>query len=132
MPRIGPIEYVIDRARRFVTLTSHGDPTTEQWRAALEAAVADPEFQPGFGFLSDRRAVSEPPSSSFVREAARYLSERSDVFAGARWAVLVDTAVGYGMARMGQAHVSDGLGMEVEIFRDRQKAVDWLCESRGR
>lgn len=128
MPRVGPIEYLVDGARRFVTFISHEDPSLEEWIAALEAIFADPDFQPGFGFLSDRRTVREPAASNFVQEAARYLSKRRDIFAGGRWAVLVDTPVGYGMARLGQAYISEGLCLQVEIFKDRDEAVAWLCE----
>jgi hypothetical protein len=122
------MEYVVDGARRFVSVVSHENPTFFQWRATLEAAIADPAFQPGFGFLSDRRAVREPASTRFIRDLARYASERRDVFTGVRWAVVVDTPVGYGMARMGKALVSDDLRMEVEIFRDLSQAVEWLSE----
>ena len=131
VPRIGPMEYCIDVARGVVTVVSHANPTLEEWCAALKAVFADPQFQRGFGFLSDRRAVPEPASIAWVRGAARFVSEHPDVFRGARWAALVDTPVGYGMTRVGQAYVRYQVGMVVEAFNDRQQAIEWLCEGLG-
>jgi hypothetical protein len=130
MPRLGPIDYTIHTSSRVVAITSHEDPSIEEWIAVLEAVLADPKFEPGFVFLSDRRAVTAPASTSFIEQAAAYLSERPAVFGGSRWAILVDTPGSYGMARMGQAIVNDQSSLEVRIFRDPADALMWLTDRR--
>ena len=126
---VGPIEFGIDAELGVVLFVSRADPTIAQWIHAVETILGDPEFQVGFGFVSDRSAVREPAKPAFVREAARYLRHRQDVFARTRWAVLVQDTVGFGMARMGQAYVPE-TGPDVQIFSDVDAAIAWAAGRR--
>ena len=120
-----PVTYSISEAERLVRFHYHGAaPTFAEWRAATEAAMADPEYRPGFDFLADRRGVAAQ-SVEFVRNVVEFDRARQQEFVGSRLALVVDTAASYGMSRMLQA-LTDGLPFRVAIFHDLEAAEAWL------
>lgn len=115
-----PISYTIDPAARVATVAVTGEVAREAWTEAIRAMFADPAYAPGFGVLVDRRRAAVP-SADFVRHVVRFLSRYHREMAGARVAMLVGEAAGYGMARMLQI-LADQLPFELEVFTDPDEA----------
>ena len=121
-----PLWYTIDPDARLVTLRYEGDVTFEEWADVMCAAFRDPLFNPGFGFLADRRA-SPAVSTGYIRRVVTFAKAHEAELGKCRWATVVSTPSAYGMARMTQ-----GLGQDIkgpfEVFNDIDAALRWLRE----
>ena len=117
-----PATYEIDRQRRLITSRLWGPVTDREVFEHNEKLRGDPDFDPTYQQLVDLTEVTEVVvSTSMINETSL------DQFfePGTRRAmVAVDDAV-YGMARM-FALRAESVGQTIEIFRDSQKARDWL------
>lgn len=90
----------------------------------MEAVLAGPSYRPGFNFLSDRRMQTDVPSANFVREAADFLTRRSQEMGGFRWAGVAYNTPVYGMARMFSI-ISELKGVRARAFDDYDEALAW-------
>jgi hypothetical protein len=125
-----PISFEVDARRRLVRLGYTGaTPNIQAWEAVMTAILQDPRYQPGFGFLIDRRAVP-PPDAPFVRATVLFRENHAAELAGARWAVVVSDPANYGMARMGQALGDAQTHVQQRAFTDVDEAEAWLLEPR--
>jgi hypothetical protein len=116
----------IDPALSLVTFLYTSNPTFAEWRSAMEAVFADPAYRPGFHFLGDRRSVPAPPSREYFEQALEFTLAHADQVRGSRWATVVATPAGYGMARVAQAISEDSSPIEFGIFTDLGAALSWL------
>ena len=121
--------YRIDKNDRIVYLEG-ADPTLEQWRETLLAIFADPDYETGFDFLSDRRAIESPRSTLFIKAAVSFLRDHSEQVGQCKWASVVSTTVAYGMARMAQI-LSEDTEITVQAFTDIDEARRWLLAGKG-
>jgi hypothetical protein len=118
--------YRIDKSNRIVYLEGD-DPPLEVWRQIMLAVFADPDFETGFNFLSDRRPAVEARSSEYLRAALSFLKYHKDELGNCKWATVVSTMAAFGMGRMTQI-LSENLGIRVEVFKDIDEAIDWLLQ----
>jgi|SRR4030095_10581041 hypothetical protein len=116
-----PASYSLDPARHLVLTHSSGVLTDQEIRDVYEGIRNDPAFKPTFQQLCDLRDVTGITASvDTLRDLAR-----SHIFApGTRRAFVVARDVDYGMSRLFQAYVMEGVVLEV--FRDIEKAEMWL------
>ena len=127
-----PITHSIDATQRIVTLVYASEPDFAQWRDAMEAVFADPDFRPGMSFLADRRAVSTPPDREYLRSLSKFANRQGERLHDSRFAALVTTPEAYGMVPIGQTFV-EGDSIEVAVFLDEEAARKWLCrEGEGK
>jgi hypothetical protein len=122
------VTYSIEPGERIVYLTVTGESSLAEWEAAMSAALADPAYQKGFNFLSDRRAQTNVPDTGFTKGAIAFFQAHSSEFDGCRLAAVSDRDAVYGMSRM-FAMLSEGTCVRVEAFRDYEDARRWLRES---
>jgi hypothetical protein len=122
------ITYTIDETAGLATLTYAGTPTDKEFREAMLAIFADARYRPGFSFVADRRSV-EAPTTDYVRRVTDFMNGHRTEMAGSRWATVVASLAGYGMARMGQVF-AHGHPAELGIFTDLDEAVAWLVDRR--
>src|SRR3954469_9426642 len=94
------ITYHIDPLERIVFLTTTGESSLSEWRAAMEAILEAPRYQPGFNFLSDRRQETDVPNTEFAKGAADFLKDHSQEMGNFRWAAVSHNSAVYGMQRM--------------------------------
>jgi hypothetical protein len=120
--------YRIDKESRTVRLEGE-PPDIEEWKKTLSAVFADPDFEKGFSFLSDRRFSDKARSSDFLKAALAFLQSHEDKMGRCKWATVVSTTVAYGMGRMVQI-LSENMNIEVEVFTDIDKARLWLAAER--
>ena len=116
--------YRIDKVNRIVYLEGD-DPGLELWRQTMLAIFADPEFETGFHFLSDRRSATEARSSDYLKSALSFLKYYEKEMGRCKWATVVSTMTAFGMGRMTQI-LSENLSVRIEVFKDIDEAVDWL------
>ena len=108
----------------IVRMESSGTVSFFEWKAALDAALASPDYRPGMGVMHDQRLQKDAPSPEEGKSRAAYVVARGIP----RWAVLVGSDVQYGMARLGDAH-SAGTATEIQAFRDPAEAEAWARRS---
>jgi hypothetical protein len=118
-----PTFYKIDRQRRLVMTTYSGVLTLTDALGHQQSILNDPDFDPNFSQLFDVTHVTDVQlSADDVRELAR-----KTVFAAdSRRAILVNTDLKFGLARM-FAVFRDSLGEKgIRVFRDLEDALDWV------
>lgn len=104
----------------LVYLESSEAPTLEEWRAAVEGALASSDYQPGMGVLHDTRLIKRFHSVEEAEERVAFVTKLGI----RRWAVLAESPVGYGLGRLGEG-LSSGTPTEIRAFRDPAKAEAW-------
>ena len=116
-----PASYRLDPSRRLVFTHSSGVLTDQEVRDVYDQIRRDPAFDPTYQQLCDLRDVTGITATvDTLRDLAR-----SHLFApGTRRAFVVARDVDYGMSRLFQAYVVEGVVLEV--FRDMEKAEEWL------
>lgn len=121
-----PATYRIDSDRGVVITTLQGRVTDRDLADHQRQVRADPAFHPGLDQLVDGRAITEVRvTSGGVRAVAV-----SDYFAeGTRRALVMDSDVAYGMARMFEMLRASG-PEEVRVFRTIGEAQVWLALTR--
>ena len=103
-----------------VVIVSDEQATLAEWKAAVDAALADGDYRPGMGVLHDQRRLRDAPSAEEGRARAAYVAWRGM----RRWAVLAGSDAAYGMGRMGEG-ISSGTATEIRAFRDPAEAEAW-------
>lgn len=125
-----PFTHAIDPDPGIVVLTYTRQPTFSEWAKAMKKVLADPDYRPGLGILSDRRKVGGTADPPTVQAMADWVHAHRDRFANCRWAVVVspDAVAEYGMARMGSM-LFEPAGIELRAFTDYADAVAWVASS---
>jgi hypothetical protein len=121
------LAYSIDPVAGVVELRYSGSYDIAEWSSVMHAILQDPAFRAGYGFLSDRRLVSEAPTTEFVQGTLSFLKTHQAVLRASRWAAIVGDAASYGMGRMAQ-QLGEALPFPIEIFTDAGRARRWLRE----
>jgi hypothetical protein len=116
-----PVSWRISKG--IVWLASTEPVTFEEWKAAIDGAQADKDFQPGMGILHDQRQLKHGPSIEEGHARVAFVASRRI----RKWAVLAESPDGYGMARVGQA-LSEHTATAIRAFRDPVAAEAWLRE----
>jgi hypothetical protein len=124
-----PYHLSIDAKLRIATLVCNRLPTLTEWPTLFDEMQAHPGFGPGFGFLIDRRAITEPAETEYVHSLVAILRRNEQLFVGTRCAVIVPNVASYGMMRMMELML-DGSPFHVRGFKEFHKAARWLL-ARG-
>jgi hypothetical protein len=120
------IIYSIDAGARIVRLEFVGDISPDQWAGTLRAILRTATYEPGFGFLVDRRNAS-PPTVEYVEFSIGLAMLNERRLAGARWAVVTSSPASLEMARMGKTLAQGaGLPTPIQVFDDVESAERWL------
>lgn len=119
-----PLRYSIHTSARYVEVIYLSDPTSEQWYGAMKAVLADPKYQSGFGVLLDRRSVTSPPTTEYIKKCVRFISDHREVIGGGRWAVVTSDLGTYGMGRMAEQLLENQDCLRA--FRSIDEAQMWL------
>jgi hypothetical protein len=122
--------YRVSPAERIVYLTVVGAATAREMSDAMLSALADPDYRPGFDFLSDRSHGTDCPDTACVRAGVDFLREHSAEMGYYRWAAVSPHAAVYGMLRM-FSMLGETRGIRAEPFADFDEARRWLLDRRG-
>lgn len=117
-----PASFVIDHANRLVRSKAWGVLEEEDLAATQRGVRNDKQFDPMYRQIYDFSEVTEIRLSA---ERLRLLAYNSPFSPKAPRAVVVNSDVAYGMARM-YSLMGDRDPEHFRIFRDRESALRWL------
>jgi len=123
------VEYQIDPVRQVVFTRCCGLLTiTEMWDACRRLR-SDPAFDPDQRQLIDLVEVTGMDTPS---DALQHFARDGDPFSGkSRRAVVAPQSFAYGIARMYEALREDKGPGELQVFRTRSEAAEWLGLAAG-
>lgn len=113
-----PVSWHISEGTVFLESDEHA--TLDEWKAAIDAALANSDYEPGMGVLHDTRLTKHFPSIDEAKERVAFVERRGI----RRWAVLAESPLGLGLARMG-AGMSAGASIDIRAFNDSTEAEAW-------
>ena len=117
-----PASYEIDQQRRLITSRLWGAVTDTEVYEHNRQLRGDPDFNPTYQQLTDLTGVTQ------IAVTTGMINETSlDQFfePGIRRAIVASTDGVFGMARM-FAMRAESVGQTIQVFRDLDKARDWL------
>ena len=122
-PRFARLAYSISATERLVTITGQVG-TIEDWRALLMSILHDPQLQPGFAFLRDRRGSVASVEGATIIGVVDAIRRFWPHIQPSRAAILVSEASDAGAAA---AHaLADAHGFCVRAFKSYDDAIEWL------
>jgi len=108
-------------------IKTKGKAEVSVFNSFLSETFNHPEWVPGASVLLDH---SELLLSSFnteeVRSVSNFVLRHSQKIGGGKWAFVIRGNFAYGMARMWQIITEENAPMEINIFKNREKALEWL------
>jgi hypothetical protein len=116
-----PIRYHIDRTRNVIYSTGAGWLSVEEILDLQQRAQRDPDFNPSLYQLHDFRAASFDLSYEGIEHLARTALPKP----GSRIAIVVDSSLSFGLARMFEAMRFES-GEEIGVLREMGDAHTWL------
>ena len=121
--RLMPTFYKIDKERKLVMTTYSGVLTIAEALGHQEKLPKDPNFDPSFSQLFD---VTHVTDVQLTAEDVRTLARTSVFSPDSRRAILVDSDLKFGLARMFEA-LRDTMGEKgIRVVRDLDDALDWI------
>lgn len=115
-------DYRIDRIRECVFSNASGFLTDEDLLGHQRRLMRDADFRSHLNQLWDLHDLDRIDISA---NAIRTLARNNPFGNGSRRALVVDSPLSYGLARMFQVYADESPD-EVEIFKDHGTAIDWL------
>ena len=122
-----PTLYKIDKERRLVLTTVSGVTTFAEGLEFQKNLQNDPDFDPSFSHLMDFRSASP---EDLTGNEIRALAVAKIFSANSRRAFLVNSDVGYGIARMFGTLREMAGDSGVRVFRDFDQALEWALGKR--
>lgn len=125
-----PITVQVRADEKLVRFEIVGDFTLAEIFDAIDGALEDAAFEPGFNVLTDHRRVGEPLTTFQAEQTVAHLDSLRDRIGGARWAAVVKTPASRGMLRM-VATLAERVPVEVRLFESIREAEAWLAEPKA-
>ena len=118
------LKWSIEPEARLVHLIYTGVVTLDDLTAAMKAVFDDPAYQPGFGFLVDRR-LALTPTTDYIEHAVAFVRRHKRNVTGSRVALVVSNSGAFGMMRLAQM-LGANLVKDICVFKDLGAAESWL------
>lgn len=120
-----PASYEIDKQKRMVVTTAWGVCTVDDVLRFREQVLKDSDFDPSFSQLADFTAVTQ---FDVTAGEVRMLAGMNPFSPDSRRALVAESGVVFGLARMFE--ILRGLKGEthIRVFRSRSEALAWLLE----
>ena len=118
-----PASYEIDQRRGLVITTASGVLTLAEALSHQERLLADEDFDRGFAQLLDLTGITEMTIDS---AGIRALAIRNIFSLHSRRAFLVNSELMFAFSRMFATFRGFEGEHQIEIFRTRKEALDWL------
>jgi len=118
-----PAFFKIDKERRIVMTTASGAFTLDDALDHQQRLRNDPEFDPSFSQLLDLTHVS---SIEIGPADVRRLAEENLFSSKSRRAILVNSDLAFGLARIFEVHRESAGESGINVFRDLDEALDWI------
>jgi hypothetical protein len=118
-----PVFYKIDKEHRLVMTTASGVFGFADMLGHQDLLLRDPDFDPAYSQLLDFTHVTKVEMDS---EDVRKLAARSVFWPCSRRAILVDTDIEFGFARMFEMLRENAGEKGIKVFRDLDDALSWI------
>jgi hypothetical protein len=118
------ITYSIDKILHIVYLKYTGNPDFDEWANTMSAVFRDPDYEPGYHFIMDRRHVTTPPTTEYIESIVDFVGQHPLELGSCRTAAVVSETASYGMGRMSQGVMDDT--DNTMKFTDIKEAKKWL------
>ena len=117
--------YVLDAESRLVRIAVRKNVPSAELIEFYERILAERAFQPGFGFLVDRRKLQEPPPAETIRQVIAYLRTRADRLLACRMAVVIAVATQERAWRSAEVLAGYYTPLTLRLFDDYDLAEAW-------
>lgn len=97
----------------------------DDWKAAVDAFLAHPDYRTGMGIIYDRRKLRRAPGVDELKIALAFVQSRRSKIGMARWALVVGSPAEFGMGRMAQILIGE-TEVRIRAFFDPQEAEMWV------
>ena len=121
-----PLAYTVDVAANLLRVRRWGRITAHEEEKACRQRACDPLVVPGIQVLVDCKAVEPADTTEMVRSISDCTRHIGAALQCGPLAIVVDTEVQYGMARMYQAY-TDSAHPITQVFRVEADALEWLA-----
>jgi hypothetical protein len=112
-------------------IKTKGDAEVAGFNSFLNEIFSHPKWTPGSSVLLDH---SDLILNSFrtdeVRSVSEFVLQKKEKIGQGKWAFIISGNFAYGMARMWQIITEERAPMEINIFKNREKALDWLLNDK--
>jgi hypothetical protein len=123
-----PVEYRVYEPEQLAVWTATGVASDAEWRACENRSRQDPRsLRIPYVLVDVTRQVSVPSKSYMEGLVRRLLSEKRAP--DSRWAIVASQDASAGVSYQVAAHL-EGTGLEVRVFRNRERAEAWLRAER--
>jgi hypothetical protein len=107
-----------------IWLKVRGDALPQEFSEAIDNAMADEQFIVNRPLVFDLQYYSRSPSTGDLRSRVMYLKTLENKISGTI-IVIVSSTLHYGLTRMFEVFAEQN-GLKVEIFKEEDKARQWL------
>jgi hypothetical protein len=118
-----PAFYKIAKERRLVLSTASGVLTLADALAHQDQILADSEFDPSYSQLMDFTHVTK---IELTADDVRKLAERAVFWSTSSRAILVNTDLGHGLARLFEMLRENAGEKGIRIFGNLDDALEWV------
>jgi len=112
-------------------IKTEGEAEVSGFDSFLREIFSHPGWIPGTDVLLDH---SDLKLHSFrtkdVRSVSRIVTDNKEKIGKGKWAFIISGNFAYGMARMWQIITEEKAPIEINIFKDRDKALEWLLADK--
>jgi hypothetical protein len=126
-----PIKYSIDTERGFRAFTCTGDVGTNDILQTINGVCSSEDFFNSKHALWDFRNCTINISSDEMRKIIDCVQRNMKGFSGEKVALVVDTTLDFGLARMFHLLSEQKVDRPLMVFRDYYDALKWIEESQN-
>lgn len=121
----------IDKQSNTIIRTVTGALTVADLVAAFEASLSDPDFKKDMHVIWDlsEADISQIPSAKLL-DAVEYIGAHADTRGTAyRIAIVAPADINFAVSRMFEGYGSGMLPLAINVFRNRERAFEWIAEA---
>jgi hypothetical protein len=123
-----PITYSF--VHHAIWLKVRGDALPQEFSEAINQALADEEFRVARPLVFDLQYYTRSPSTGDIRARVKFLEGLGEKISSTV-VVIVSSTLHYGLSRMFKI-IAEQNGVKVEIFKEEDKAIEWLMAAAQR
>jgi hypothetical protein len=114
-------------------IKTKGDAEVTGFNSFLSEIFSHPDWLSGSLVLLDHsELVLNSLNVDDVRSISNFVLKHAEIIGDGKWAFVIRGNFAFGMARMWQIITEEKAPMEINIFKNREKAFEWLLAGKVR